>query len=752
MIRMSNYSNFVAAGSPSWKLGQSPNWRGGAFDGWRHVKSTFAMDFRCDQAVCDAKNTLAEAGIDVSRASPRILENSRGLFQTFNANELARLEGVGAFVGGEFINKIRNPRGEGGVVGTVGIANKCTGYNADPNGALTNLTKLGDGAASLTEVDGRAQLEVAVATHPEIGALLDNSVLSGTVFRLNNIAGTGNAWIISAGYTGNTNPHSLSAYVFGSGNCYLKLDGEALPSATVLTSGLSRIKRENRTPANALQRLALVAAPGADLYFILFDMIEAPAVAPVPTVVAGAAATGSLPTYWNWQDGSSGLRSSFLGTGVEDGLPYADVRVSGTSSIASETATRMEFDNSTNAAAAAGQGWGLDFRVKLLSGTAPSTFARVVEYATSSSQIGAANGNTLVLDSSIQRTVGSFVVSGSSTNNVRSHCGFGIESTAYDFTIRIYAPKLVRVNVFRGSELNPDVGFEAPGDWSLSNCAVSAGALTFDDAGVLMFGSRSVFSSLTVGAVYEATLDLTATSGAGVSAYVGGTQGDTFNTTGSRISYIATAASNQVIGIISRGDNNFIGKVDNFSIKRVMPGYMPDFPILPPKGFMTESSCAADIVTAAVPGWTAGFDPAVGVSALVAVNFSHVADRAVRALLEISDGTEENSINAYINSDDQPALQIISDGILQTIATLPFPIATGLSFLTFGWSAEGGYIADQSGNVVTFDAINLPFGLCRQQLGGDSASNFLNDILVQAQTSSLLSMDEIGAWMEYEGA
>ncbi len=140
MIGVSNYSNFAAEGSPGWVLGQTPNWHGGAFDGWRHVKSAFAQDFRCDQAVCDGRNVVVEACVDVSRDSFRALNGSDGLLRTFDENEPARIEGVGIFIGDEFINKIRNPRGEGGVVGAGALPTNWSNIS----GGLTT-TFLGNG-------------------------------------------------------------------------------------------------------------------------------------------------------------------------------------------------------------------------------------------------------------------------------------------------------------------------------------------------------------------------------------------------------------------------------------------------------------------------------------------------------------------------------------------------------------------------------------------------------------------------------
>jgi len=55
-----------------------------------------------------------------SRNSKAYLSDADGVVHEFDANTTARLNGLGAYFGGAFINKIRNPRGEGGTVGIIG--------------------------------------------------------------------------------------------------------------------------------------------------------------------------------------------------------------------------------------------------------------------------------------------------------------------------------------------------------------------------------------------------------------------------------------------------------------------------------------------------------------------------------------------------------------------------------------------------------------------------------------------------------
>ena len=641
MLGVSNYTNFSAAGTPDWKLGQAPNWRGGPFDGWRHVRSSFAVDFRRDQATRGGENIRVDTGLDVSRASSRLLEDKFGQAQTFGANELTRLDGIGAFIGGTFVNKVRNSRGEGGVVGTVGAANKCIGYNAAPpalvmptnkaafNAEVSSMIAAGSTAGLFGIVDQTAALEAAADHDPIIRAGLDNGWLNGRVFKI--VGGSGDSILYIKGTVGNLNKHSASMYgwvedVLHPGEFQLPTGSPVSINATTPT----RFTIENVTPDATDRTIVLKAPLGCTLYVILFDLVEAPACPLVPTVVAGAGATGSLPTDWA-NRASAGLSLAFLGVGTEDGLPYTDLRYAG---AANSGGVLVQLEGGISVGP--GDAWGMDFGVKLIDGACPDMQGDF-ELLTS--------GGTYIADrylggaktpSGIRQTVaGKMVISDATAAEARPQIYIAtVDAGTYDFIIRAYAPKMVPLAVIAGP---PDTA-----------------------------------------------------------------------------------------------------------------GYLPDFPILPAAGLVEESSCAADIIMAPAPAWSADIDPAISMSELVAVDLMHVGDGVVRPLFEISDGTEDNSIKAYIDEDDQPTLRIVSGGSMQVTAVLGSPVAVGLSLLAFGWSADGGYVADQSGNVAVFGAVTLPSVLDHQQLGGDISTSSLNDMLVQVQTCSLLSLDEVQSWMEHE--
>ena len=158
--------------------------------------------------------------------------------------------------------------------------NKCTNYNANPNGSLTNLTKSGDAAATLTEVDDTAALTAA-------GLLSVCS--SGKVFKLDNSAGVSSATVTAGGTTGNTNTHSVSVYARvgagtgGYGFTSTPRMGSFAGAAFARYSGAG-------TPASSGQSLWVVADAGAVVYFIL-NQLEEGANATTPIVTAGSSVT-----------------------------------------------------------------------------------------------------------------------------------------------------------------------------------------------------------------------------------------------------------------------------------------------------------------------------------------------------------------------------------------------------------------------------------------------------------------------------
>lgn len=165
-----------------------------------------------------------------------------------------------------------------GVVTTSGVkparTNKCNNYNANPTD-LTGLTKTGDAAATLTLVDDTASLTTA-----NLGTICT----SGKVYKLDNSAGS-TAAIATQGTTGsantgNTNAHSLSAWMRGTGTARLRLTG--VNSTTLaLSSTYTKWKTENVTPSASTDNWSVWASAGAVVYFILNQLEEGATASPI---------------------------------------------------------------------------------------------------------------------------------------------------------------------------------------------------------------------------------------------------------------------------------------------------------------------------------------------------------------------------------------------------------------------------------------------------------------------------------------
>lgn len=159
--------------------------------------------------------------------------------------------------------------------------NKCNNYNAAPNGFLTGLTKFGDAAATLTEVDDSAALAAAG---------LQNICPSGKVFKLDNSAGVADAVAWCAGTTANTNAHTASAYVRGGTGSFAQYSAGGSPFGAWAASSSYARRVGTFTPADVSRVCAIVANAGQIVYFIL-NQLEEGSFASSPIPVAGSSVT-----------------------------------------------------------------------------------------------------------------------------------------------------------------------------------------------------------------------------------------------------------------------------------------------------------------------------------------------------------------------------------------------------------------------------------------------------------------------------
>ena len=148
--------------------------------------------------------------------------------------------------------------------------NKVTCAKSNP-ADLTSISKTGDAAATLAVVDDSAAL----------GAV-GLSAFGPKVYKLDNSAGLSDAYAVSQGTVANTNAHSVSCYVRGSGQTATWINQSGYP-LFALTSSYVRRLQPNITPAAVDRLLTIRATPGSIVYFTLPQLEEGPVcTSPIP--------------------------------------------------------------------------------------------------------------------------------------------------------------------------------------------------------------------------------------------------------------------------------------------------------------------------------------------------------------------------------------------------------------------------------------------------------------------------------------
>jgi hypothetical protein len=147
---------------------------------------------------------------------------------------------------------------------------------------------------------------------------------------------------------------------------------------------------------------------------------------------------GTAPTNWIIV-GQSGISSQILATGIESGLQYIDVRITGTA--ASSGSFRFLFEQNTGIAATNGQTWTASVWARITGVSLTGTFAVT--------QRNAVGGVLTTLSTPLAYTSTLSRFTFTSTNN-NALTAFAIPEitvaltggTTYDFTIRIAAPQM----------------------------------------------------------------------------------------------------------------------------------------------------------------------------------------------------------------------------------------------------------------------------------------------------------------------
>ncbi len=167
------------------------------------------------------------------------------------------------------------------------------------------------------------------------------------------------------------------------------------------------------------------------------------------TMVGAAAGTpGTLPTNWLVNAIATGLTMTVVGTGVEGGISYIDLRINGTTS--NSAGFQLSFVSSTAIAAVNGQAWANSFYCKVAAGTLANitTAVNAVNmFSSAPVNLGSIDLNFTPASSATPlgsaRTANSVTTNQASTASVQPRMRLTIPSgVAVDVTIRIGLPQI----------------------------------------------------------------------------------------------------------------------------------------------------------------------------------------------------------------------------------------------------------------------------------------------------------------------
>lgn len=218
--------------------------------GWWHPKARIAFDF--------ARGRYMKGGI---------ARTMSGLLTAQRAGALHALDGESLLVSAAGHQPLVLPGR--GLLANGQFSTKCTNANANP----TDLT----GVALQGSTGGAPDPGVTLTLVDDVSALdakgLSELCSSGKVYRLNNPPGGTAARAVFSGIPGNTNSHALSCFMRGSGDAQLRFQGGAGTGSVALSADYKRLLAVG-TPNASSFPMYVLALPGADVYFILNQLVE----------------------------------------------------------------------------------------------------------------------------------------------------------------------------------------------------------------------------------------------------------------------------------------------------------------------------------------------------------------------------------------------------------------------------------------------------------------------------------------------
>jgi hypothetical protein len=156
---------------------------------------------------------------------------------------------------------------------------------------------------------------------------------------------------------------------------------------------------------------------------------------------AVAGTPGTVPTNWTAGITSNGLNREIVGTGIQSGVNYIDIRYYGTTSAA--TTTTIVFEAANSVSASASQAWANSLWVRLVGGTLPAGGCAITVHEFSNTNVFLRSNDALINVTSSWTRFNQSITIGVSTAFVRPILFFGYASgVPIDITLRIGLPQL----------------------------------------------------------------------------------------------------------------------------------------------------------------------------------------------------------------------------------------------------------------------------------------------------------------------
>lgn len=160
---------------------------------------------------------------------------------------------------------------------------------------------------------------------------------------------------------------------------------------------------------------------------------------------AVAGTPGTFPNFWlGFLNSITGVAFSIVGTGVEKGINYVDIRMNGTPSATVPQGLQITFEGNSAIAASASQTWTQSLWLSVVGGSTANItgfFHNIQQYNLGA--FVAENNVAITPNSTLTRYSGTVTFTAATTTNALPLIGLGVTSgAAVDITIRIGLPQL----------------------------------------------------------------------------------------------------------------------------------------------------------------------------------------------------------------------------------------------------------------------------------------------------------------------